>query len=288
MTGGLVRTSKKLCAVLCITVQAAAAQNADVLPSLVKLAEAGNAEAAYALALAYETGENISRDVAAAARMYGKAAESGHAPAQARLAYLYQTGAGVTRDPAKAFQLYGKAAQTDVEAQFQLALAHVNGIGTTTDSAAGRQWLAKAANADHQEAQLMLGLMMQQGLGGPKNEFSARRWMQRAAAGRNTEVASRAAKVQQQIESSLRAGEDSLGTMRMLVAVTLGLIAIGAASGGGAAGYQPNYNPLDYDYGRHVQRLRSEQECMFVSRSWQNYNDSRNITGGGGAMQYCR
>ena len=65
-------------------------------------AEEGDAQAQFRLGAAYETGAELPRDPAQAARWYRLSAEQGCAPAQLNLGLLYFEGRGVERDHALA------------------------------------------------------------------------------------------------------------------------------------------------------------------------------------------
>ena len=66
------------------------------------LADQGDAQAQYNLALMYDTGEGVAKDYAEAARWYRLAAEQGDASAQYNLARKYFVGEGVLKDPTSA------------------------------------------------------------------------------------------------------------------------------------------------------------------------------------------
>jgi TPR repeat protein len=67
-----------------------------------ELAEQGDADAQYNLALMYERGEGVVQDYAAAVKWYTLAAEQGDADAQFLLGAMYALGAGVVQDYALA------------------------------------------------------------------------------------------------------------------------------------------------------------------------------------------
>ncbi len=73
-------------------------------------AEAGEAEAQYAVGQIFEKGLGLPPDFAAAAEWYRRAAEQGHAAAQIGLGSLYETGRGVAQDAQEALRWYRRAA----------------------------------------------------------------------------------------------------------------------------------------------------------------------------------
>src|SRR3546814_19449438 len=72
--------------------------------------------AQYKLALLYQYGRGVERDLAKAAELYRAAAEQGLAEAQHNLGYLYERGLGVGRNPAEAAVWYRRAAITGLPA----------------------------------------------------------------------------------------------------------------------------------------------------------------------------
>ena len=72
---------------------------------LAEAAEAGNADAEYALASLYDAGRGVPADPAAAAKLYAAAAELGHIPAQVEYAIRLFNGTGVAKDEAAAAAL---------------------------------------------------------------------------------------------------------------------------------------------------------------------------------------
>ena len=64
----------------------------------------------YNLALMYESGKHIQRDLGEAVRLYKLAADQGHANAQFNLAQCCKDGNGVERDLSEASRLYKLAA----------------------------------------------------------------------------------------------------------------------------------------------------------------------------------
>ena len=79
------------------------------LLDLQRQAEAGVAQAQYRLALAYERGDGVARDLSAAAHWYSIAANHGFPPAQNNLAAMYAGGTGVIKDESAARRWYTRA-----------------------------------------------------------------------------------------------------------------------------------------------------------------------------------
>jgi hypothetical protein len=73
-------------------------------------ADAGDAEAQYAVGAIYEKGLGTAPDPARAAPWYRQAAEQGYAPAQVAYGYLCERGLGVAQDTVAALNWYRRAA----------------------------------------------------------------------------------------------------------------------------------------------------------------------------------
>jgi TPR repeat protein len=67
------------------------------------LANQGHAQAQFSLAILYDEGEGVQKDIQKAAFWYRKAAEQGHRDAQFNLGQLYSVGKGVPKDLQQAY-----------------------------------------------------------------------------------------------------------------------------------------------------------------------------------------
>ena len=76
-----------------------------------KAAEQGNDVAQYNLAMCYERGEGVVKDLAEAVKWYRKAAEQGNDVAQVILGTCYESGKGVVKDLTEAEKWYRKATE---------------------------------------------------------------------------------------------------------------------------------------------------------------------------------
>ena len=117
---------------LCITLSFAAISRADFDQGLVAyekgdykaafaefkpLAEQGDADAQYNLALMYRNGKGTAQDDKQAVYWYQKSAEQGNAQAQHNLGWMYRNGKGTAQDDVKAYMwLNIAAANGDKEA----------------------------------------------------------------------------------------------------------------------------------------------------------------------------
>jgi TPR repeat protein len=159
----------------------------QVLADLTKKAEAGDAEAQFALGMMHRDGFNYDKDGKflndEATEWLQKAANQGHAKAQFNLAVAYSFGRGVPKNTAKAMEWYQKAAaQGHAEAQYHLATTYYEGNnGVTKDLAKAAGLFQSAAAQENVNAQGMLGVMYSKGEGVPKDLAKAAEWWQKAA-----------------------------------------------------------------------------------------------------------
>jgi uncharacterized protein len=92
---------------------------ATALKEFAALAEQGDADVQFILAIMYDNGEGVPQDYKQAVKWYTKAAEQGNAKAQHNLGVMYDNGQGVPQDYKQAVKWYTKAAeQGDARAQY--------------------------------------------------------------------------------------------------------------------------------------------------------------------------
>jgi len=122
----------------------------QVFAKRLRQAEAGDADAQYAVGEAYLKGRGPAVDPQEALKWFRRAARQGHPKALYRLGYMHLRGIGVRRDPARAFQLIRQAAEAGYSpAQYQLGRMYAAGLGTGRDFDAALEWLEKAASQDY-------------------------------------------------------------------------------------------------------------------------------------------
>lgn len=108
-------------------------------------AKAGDARAQFLLGLKYETGTDVSRDLAKAADWYEKAAHQDIPEAQFKLATFLERGQGRAADPAAAAKWYERAARAGyAPAQYNFAVLQLNAASTDAQRIDGLMWLMKA------------------------------------------------------------------------------------------------------------------------------------------------
>jgi len=123
-------------------------------------AEHGEANAQFALGMAYADGNDrlgVTQNDAEAVKWVRKAAEQENANAQILLGMMYQGGRGVAQDAGEAMKWYHKAAnQRDANAQFILGELYANGYGVARDEAEAMKWYRLAAKQGNKDAQTAL------------------------------------------------------------------------------------------------------------------------------------
>jgi len=144
------------------------------------LADRGNANAQFYLAVMYNTGQGVAPDLEQAVTWLQQAAESGHAESLFLLGKFYAAGHGVERDVGVTRKLWTRAGNKGVlEAQTGLAQFYAGG----GEWKRAVKWWRKAAQQGDAESQYRLGLMYQAGKGGLKrNRRTAISWWRKAAA----------------------------------------------------------------------------------------------------------
>ena len=115
------------------------------------LAESGQSNAQFNLALLHANGFGVPRSPDEARRWFAAAAEQGNTQAQYNLALMLQAGDGIERDIRGARRWYEKAARDGLAAaQNNLGLMYLNGDGMPADTARAIRWLGRAAGTSAQ------------------------------------------------------------------------------------------------------------------------------------------
>ncbi|MNS02532.1 Beta-lactamase HcpA precursor [compost metagenome] len=141
-----------------------------------------SAEECYALALAYENGTGVTRDMAQAVNHYRKAAELGHAAAMNNLGCLYDKGSGVPANRAQAIQYWQQAADRgNVYAQCSIGFAHESGNGLPQDHQQALAWYRRSAEGGCGPAHANLGNYYMAGIHVPHDLRQAAFHFQRGA-----------------------------------------------------------------------------------------------------------
>lgn len=152
--------------------------NEEAYKWLKKGAELGNPWCQWLWGNALHYGNNgIPVNVNQAIYWLEKAVKQNQSEAATELAVLYDEGKLVRRDIQKANELYRKAAELgDSYGAYCYAYAYEVGDGVDIDKDTAFKWMKKAAELGHIKAQLELAYFFATGYGCEKNETAARYW----------------------------------------------------------------------------------------------------------------
>ena len=154
----------------------------QLIESLKRRAETGDAESAAVLGIYFESPPAGAPDPGTAARWYARAIELKHPLAANNLGALHYDGRGVPQDYAEAARLYRVGADGgSAIAQYNLALLLGQGRTGSTDTPQAIDWLQKSAAQNYARAQAQLALFYLEGLGVEKNPVEAGRLFLAAA-----------------------------------------------------------------------------------------------------------
>jgi hypothetical protein len=130
---------------------------------------------------AYLNGEGVTKDVAAATRLYQKACDMGRAETCGQLAFLYQSGEAVPKDTSRAAALYLKACEGGVaKACSNLAIIYEDGGSFGKDFARAAQLYQKACDGANATGCLNLARLYFAGRGVAKDHTRAARLCEKA------------------------------------------------------------------------------------------------------------
>jgi localization factor PodJL len=151
-------------------------------PALRAAALAGDASAAYEVAVRFADGRLVPANSEEAARWFERAAKKGLAPAQFRLGGLYEKGLGVKKNLIAARDLYRVAADKGHgKAMHNLAVLYAEGIDGAADYHTAAQWFRKAADHGITDSQYNLAILYARGVGVEQNFAEAYKWFDLAA-----------------------------------------------------------------------------------------------------------
>jgi localization factor PodJL len=183
-------------------------------PRLRNAATAGDAAAAYEVAVRFAEGRGVPVNLEEAARWYERAASKGIAPAQFRYASLLEKGQGVKKDIASARRLYlAAAAKGNGKAMHNLAVLYAEGIDGKPDYATAVLWFRKAALHGIADSQYNLGVLCARGLGTAKSFEESYKWFALAAAQGDRESGKKRDEIANQLDAeALAAAQQAVKT----------------------------------------------------------------------------
>ena len=160
------------------------------------LAEAGDPNAQFSLAVLYLSGRGVERDVAKALDLHRKAADQGLVAAEHGLGVFYYQGMGVKQDYAEALKWFGRAAAKGfAESEFNLGVMYFNSEGVRRDEIEVVKWISLAAARKFAPAQYRLGRMYEAGVIFATNPDAALHWYRQAEANGSRQAAAARARL---------------------------------------------------------------------------------------------
>ncbi len=173
-----------------------------------KVAETGNAEAEYKLALMYWYGKGVNVDYEQAFSWCKKAAHQDHMKAAYALSKMFQSDNLIEKDSQEAYYWFRRAAELDMEnGRLAIALMYYKGTLVEKDVEAGLTWLQKAAEEENIIALTKLAMMYEKGENVEKNEATALVLFKKAAEKNVDHLISRDSALQSRAEAQYRLGK---------------------------------------------------------------------------------
>lgn len=150
---------------------------------LTALAEKGHAQAEYLLAIQYDAGLGLEKNVFLSFYWYKKAAKAGIDIAQHNVAVAYAQGNGVEADLLKAVTWWKRAAKSgNTDSQFNLGIIYASGRDSIKpDMKKAMKWWRMAAISGDAAAQFNLGAIYANGLGVRSHTCKASHWWKESA-----------------------------------------------------------------------------------------------------------
>ncbi|MBL4614836.1 MAG: sel1 repeat family protein [Magnetovibrio sp.] len=147
------------------------------------VAEAGDVQAQYNVAIMYETGDGTKVDNKKAVRWLLKAAEQGHAQSRFKLGMMHANGEIVRQDYFMAAKYFRLAAtfNNHRDAQYRLGELHFNGRGVDHDYGKAIKFYTQAASQGHAASQFILSSMYQEGWGVTRDLITSYMWLKLAS-----------------------------------------------------------------------------------------------------------
>jgi localization factor PodJL len=164
---------------------------------------AGDAGAAYEIAVRYAEGRGLPANPEEAAHWYALAAKGGLALAQFRYASMLEKGHGVKKDQRQARQFYLAAAkQGHAKAMHNLAVLSAQGIDGKPDYGDAAKWFRQAAQHGVADSQYNLGVLTARGLGAERDFVTSYKWFALAAAQGDQESAKKRDEIAKHLDAS--------------------------------------------------------------------------------------
>jgi TPR repeat protein len=154
-----------------------------------ELAESGDSDALWKLALYYEQRSNSEKDSIKAFRLAERSANLGNAAGQYHLGRYYDYGIAASRNAFEAVKWYEKSALQNYLAAFNaLGKVYFEGRGVRANFARAKQWFARAADKNNETGQFYIGLIGAYGSSSSKDYISAYQYLLEASENHNVDA----------------------------------------------------------------------------------------------------
>jgi len=186
-----------------------------------RLADEGNAQAMYHLAVVLETGDNPYQDRAQAMEWYQRAADRSIPDACFNLGKACFAGDGTAQDYAKAMRLFHQAAELgDADSMYILGRMFRDGLGTPPDSRQALEWFRKGAQRGDGPCAFHGGFLLEKGRGIPPDTAAARDLYAQGAALNEARCMGRLGEMMVRATSSPQEATAGIHSLRQAIAQT--------------------------------------------------------------------
>jgi len=177
--------------------------------SLRMAAANGDPSAEFEVAVRYDEGRGVARDLEKAAEWYKRSAAKGFAPAQYRLGTLYERGLGVAVDRGRAMAWYKSAAEKGhLKAMHNFAV--LTASESSPDFKTAAYWFHEAAKRGLVDSQYNLAILYETGRGVERDLKEAYKWFALAARAGDKEAARRRDRVRWMLSATELQAADSM------------------------------------------------------------------------------
>lgn len=174
---GSIKAQKKLAEIYKYGILSASKNQKESFKWYLIVAERGDYDAAFYVALSYANGDGIEKNYVNAVKWYKIAVEHGSSSAMNNLAVCYENGNGVEKNEEKAFSLYLKAAEMGgLMAANNVSVCYQKGTGTGINPQQALFWKEKAAEGGNSVARGKLAEWYFKGYGTSRNYEKALFW----------------------------------------------------------------------------------------------------------------
>ncbi len=157
----------------------------------------GDGEAMRRVAICYQTGTGVEKDLEEAIIWYGKSARTGNEEAEFDIGTLYRDGIGFPHSDEEAAYWFRKSAQNgNTKGMVEIGRMFLEGKGVQQDDIIAAEYFWRAGSRGNAEGQYQYATMLRDGKGVKRNKEKAIEWFKMAAAQNYKDAAQQADWVQ--------------------------------------------------------------------------------------------